>query len=130
MATILKISEAAVIAIHAAALLAKNLKKPVTTGEAAATLEVSAAHLSKVFQRMAKTGLVKPVRGPGGGFILNKPPREIRLEDILESIEGPVRLTNCLMGTPKCDNRCILGGLLDSVNKQVAEKLETRLSEI
>lgn len=130
MATILKISEAAVIAIHAAALLTKNQNSPVTTWEAAKTLEVSAAHLSKVFQRMAKTGLVKPVRGPGGGFILNKPPREIRLADILESIEGPVRLSNCLMGTPKCASRCILGGLLDSVNKQVAEKLETRLSEI
>jgi len=128
---ILNISEGSTIAMHAAMLLSKGSGQPVTTHEAAESMKVSAAHLSKVFQRLAKAGIVHAVRGPKGGYLLGRPLTEIRLLDILEAVEGPMKLNRCLMTMPRCgDDGCMLGGLLDSINSQVLQHFEKRLSEI
>ncbi|HAM35029.1 MAG TPA: Rrf2 family transcriptional regulator [Elusimicrobia bacterium] len=131
MSGILNISEGSVIALHAALLLAKDPGQAITTNEAARTLDVSAAHLSKVFQRLAKSGIVKAVRGPKGGYRLGKGLSEIRLRDIFEAIEGPMQLSRCLLSQPRCGLRsCILGSLLESINEQVARQFEKRLSQL
>jgi len=45
-------------------------------------------------------------------------------------MEGPLRLENCLYGTPVCGrDSCALGDLLPSINRQVLASLERRLSE-
>jgi len=131
MANVLKVSEAASLALHAMVLLAAR-DEVVSTGEIASTLRVSVAHLSKVLQRLARVGLVRSIRGPKGGFILGKASEEITLLDVYEAIEGPLVPSNCLLNTPVCSGeRCILGGLLETVNEQVREYLAgTRLSEL
>ena len=90
----LKISDAANIGIHALVYFAihHSSGRPVSTGEAADSLNVSVHHLSKVLQRLTKAGLVKPVRGPKGGFILGDEPVSITLKRIYEAIEGPLIL--------------------------------------
>jgi Rrf2 family protein len=124
MSKLLRISEAASLALHTVALLAADPHKVVTTEEIASTLKASEAHLSKVLQRLAKTGLVTSIRGPRGGFLLGKPRDKISLLAVYEAIEGPLRPHNCLLGTPICNGRrCILGGLLQTVDKQVRECL-------
>jgi Rrf2 family protein len=131
MVRILNISEGSTIAMHAALLLAKGPGKPITTNDAAENLKVSAAHLSKVFQRLAKAGIVHAVRGPKGGYLLGRPLSEIRLLDVLEAVEGPMKLNRCLMTTPRCGNDgCMLGGLLENINTQVLQHFEKRLSEV
>ena len=114
------------------ALLAANLKQPISTREIAARFQISEAHLSKVLQRLTKAGFVESTRGPKGGFIIGKPIDEITLLDVYESIEGPLVSCDCLLGVPVCgDGGCILGDLLVTVNRQVREYLAgTRLSEL
>jgi Rrf2 family protein len=129
MAGILNISEGSSIALHAALLLSRREGEPTTTLEAAEALKVSAAHLSKVLQRLVKVGIVRSVRGPRGGYLLGKPLAEIRLLDILECIEGPMKLGRCLMVEPRCGkDGCMLGSLLDSLNQQVLHQFEKPLS--
>ena len=132
MSNLLRISEAASLALHTAALLAANRKQVLSTREIAAKLQVSEAHLSKVLQRLAKIGLVESTRGPKGGFRLNGTPEQITLLEVYEAIEGPLAPTSCLLGTPICNGqRCILGPLLVQVNRQVSEYLSgTTLSEL
>jgi len=132
MSNVLKVSEAASIALHSMVLLAANPGRLIPTREIASKLRVSEAHLSKVLQRLARVGLVKAIRGPKGGFTLVKPGDQIVLLDVYESIEGPLVPSKCLLGAPICGGeRCILGGLLETVDKQVREYLaETRLSEL
>jgi Rrf2 family protein len=131
MVKILNISEGSTIAMHAALLLSKGTGKPITTNDAAQELKVSAAHLSKVFQRLAKAGIVHAVRGPKGGYLLGRPLSEIRLLDVLEAVEGPMKLNSCLMSVKRCNgDGCMLGGLIDNINKQVLQHFEKRLSEI
>jgi Rrf2 family protein len=131
MTNILKISTASVIGVHAALFLAKGTRRPLTTKAIAEGLKFSAPHLSKVLQHLAMAGIVRATRGPGGGYMLIRPPSEIRLRDIVEAIEGPIQLNICLFTTPRCGNdRCMLGDLLESINNQVLQHFEKRLSRI
>jgi len=132
MSHVLKVSEAASLAMHAAVMLAANSDRLTSNAEAAAVLGVSEAHLSKVLQRLAHAGLVKALRGPRGGFALARPAGRVTLLQVYEAIEGKLTPSSCLLGKRVCDGRnCILGSLLDSTNRMVREYLAgTRLSDL
>lgn len=131
MSSLLKISDAASLALHAMVYLASHEDRPVSTGEIAEVFDISRAHLSKVMQWLSRDGLVDSIRGPKGGFVLGEDPEKITLLDVYESIEGPLEQTECLLETPVCGGCCILGDLLESVNDQVARRLGgTKLSDL
>ncbi len=124
MANLLKISEAASLALHTMVYLAADDGRLVTTHEIGEALRVSEAHLAKVLQRLARVGLVDSTRGPKGGFRLAKAGDSISLLEVYETIEGPLTDTVCLLGEPVCQGeKCILGGLLETVNRQAREYL-------
>ena len=130
---ILNISEAANLGIHALAYLARHSSEaPVTTASIAASYGVSEAHLSKVFQRLSKAGLVKSVRGPHGGFKLSRAPGKITLREIYEALDGPLGKKNCLLNKPRCGlDRCVLGNLLTDVQRRVSDHLSgTTLADV
>lgn len=118
---IFNISEAANLAIHALTYLAENPKlQPVATRQVASALGASENHLSKVFQRLTKVGLVKPSRGPSGGFSLARDPSKITLLDIYEAIDGPLGKSECLLKHPQCDRKsCVFGDLVTDVYDHV-----------
>mgnify|MGYP000879180062 CR=1 FL=1 len=128
----LRISDAAALALHTMAILARAPDRLISTHEIAEMLDLSENHLAKVRQQLAKAGLVDAVRGPSGGFRLAKPPEEITLMEVYEAIEGPFHPSDCLLGRPACDGRkCVLGGLVQSVNGQVRQYLtETTLAQL
>jgi Rrf2 family protein len=132
MPRVWKISEACSMAMHAMTMLAASTDRKLTTREIASFLKVSEAHLSKVLQRLARAGLVKAVRGPRGGFELVKPGDETTLLEVYEAIEGPLEPQDCLFSERICEgDKCILGGLLDTVDREVRSYLEkTRLSKL
>jgi Rrf2 family protein len=116
------ISEAATLAIHALAYKAnQNETKPISTGKVAESFGFSEAHLSKVFQRLNKSGFLRSVRGPRGGFILAKDPKDITLLDIYEAIDGPIsRHGPCLLHKKECEfGDCVFGDLLESIPEQI-----------
>jgi len=49
---------------------------------------VPTRYLEQIFQRLRKAGLVRGKRGPGGGYQLARPAREISLRHIVEAVEG------------------------------------------
>ena len=132
MSTMLKISEAASLALHSMVALAADPDESIANRELASRLHASEAHLSKVLQRLAKSGLVRSIRGPNGGFMLGKPPDEISLLDVYESIDGRLVPSGCLFNAPIWDGgNCILGGLLEVVDKQTREYLaRTKLNGV
>jgi Rrf2 family protein len=121
MDTILRISDAANLAIHAMAHIARSKDKANhSVGEIATDQGVSEAHLSKVMQRLVKVGLLTSRRGPGGGFLLGRAPETITLLEILEAMDGPMSDNKCMLGRKKClYGGCALGALLTHVNHQV-----------
>jgi Rrf2 family protein len=124
MAHLLHVSEAASLGIHAMALLAESQLQTVSARTLAHRLNASEAHLAKVLQRLTKAGLLKSLRGPSGGFSLRGNPSDISLLRIYEAIEGHLEDNTCLFERPICNGtRCIFGGLLGSISKQVRDYL-------
>ena len=123
MKSILRISEAASIALHAVQYLASDPTQRISTKKLAKILNASEAHLSKVLQRLARAGLVKSVRGPKGGFKLDKETAEITLLNVLEAIEGPRKNGSCLLSHSICrgQDNCIFGNLLKDIDLQVKD---------
>ncbi len=64
--------------------------------------DVPPRFLAKIFQALAKAGVVKSHRGAKGGFSLARPASEITIKDVIEAIEGPIYLNVCLMGDGEC----------------------------
>ncbi len=105
-------------------VLAANRDRLLSNRQIADFLGVSADHLSKVLQRLHKARLVKSVRGPKGGFILNKEPEQITLLDVYEVIEGEFKPLKCLLGKPVCLNDdCIFLDVMETANERVMEYL-------
>ncbi len=132
MSCILRISEAAAIALHAAVFLANNPYKLISAENIASTLKVSKAHLSKVLLRLERVGLVMSVRGPKGGYALAKSGDTLTLLDIYEAIDGPLSLSNCILKNRVCNgSNCILGGILEILNREFKNQIsKTKLNDV
>ncbi len=123
MASLLKMTDATALALHAMVYLAERSAdgKLVTKVEIAASLSVSEGHLSKVLQRLVHEGLVRSIRGPNGGFALAKQAEEVTLRDVYETLEGGLRVDRCLYPEKTCNRaRCILGGLVEETRKSAS----------
>lgn len=132
MSNLLKISEAASLAMHTLVFLAANQDRPVATREIAGILNCSEAHLSKVLQRLTKVGLTASTRGPRGGFRLGRPADRISLLDVYQEMDGQLAAEDCLLGHRVCGpTGCLLGSLLGNINQQVKDHLsQTKLSNL
>jgi Rrf2 family protein len=132
VSSILRISEAASLAFHALALLVKQEDKKITTHLIAERLAASEHTVSKVMQSLTKSGLVKSVRGPKGGFYLSRNPEEISLSDIYNAVEIPLVNPDCLISGADCQQSgCILGGLVKEIHEKVVTKFnETTLQQL
>ena len=51
--------------------------------------------VQKLVSKLSAAGLIKSVRGLGGGFKLARPAAAITLADIVEAVEGPIALASC-----------------------------------
>lgn len=97
----------------------------------AAALGVSVAYLTKVLQALSRVGLVRALRGVGHGVQLARPPKEIRLWEILSAIEPAEEFDRCFLGLPKCDdaNPCPLHPVWAPIRSQMFDMLQCNLAE-
>ena len=70
-------------------------KKPVTLTEIATRQTISLSYLEQLFARLRKAGMVKGVRGPGGGYKLSRVATEINIADIITAVDEPIDSTKC-----------------------------------
>jgi len=72
-------------AVMAMADLAGNegANRPVSLAEIAQRQEISLSYLEQLFAKLRRGGLVRSVRGPGGGYRLSRPAADVRVADII-----------------------------------------------
>ncbi|MGD9941501.1 MAG: Rrf2 family transcriptional regulator [Clostridia bacterium] len=125
--TLIHLSDAALIAVHALAGLATQPGHLIQVKDLAAAIGASEHHLSKVMQRLARSGLVRSVKGPTGGFALAMKPGDISFRYAIEAVDGPMGGDFCPYRTERCDaHNCIFGPeirrhaneLLDYMNRR------------
>ena len=64
--------------------------------------DISYQFACKILQQLHKAQLVDSSMGPKGGFSLSRPPAEIEVMNVIEAIQGPVKLNKCLLDTDAC----------------------------
>ena len=75
-------------AVTAVIFLAKQDKKmPMPLVEIAKLHEISLSYLEQLFSKLRHRGLVKSVRGPGGGYFLSRSANKILISDIIDAVE-------------------------------------------
>src|SRR3546814_19792042 len=62
--------------------------------------DISLSYLEQLFAKLRRGGLVRSVRGPGGGYLLAHPAEETRIADIIYAVDEPIRATRCAPGSP------------------------------
>ena len=82
--------------------------------------------VSNMLTSLKSAGLVRGIRGPGGGFLLTKAPSEIRLGEVLRALEGPLTLVYCVPDRRACDraNRCAARKVWRKLTGAIEEALD------
>jgi Rrf2 family iron-sulfur cluster assembly transcriptional regulator len=99
--------------------------RPVTLTDIATRQTISLSYLEQLFARLRKAGMVKGVRGPGGGYTLNRKAEDINIADIIEAVDEPVDSTKC-GGKSNChnDQPCLTHDLWMGLSEQIRDYLK------
>lgn len=79
----------------------------------------------KLMQQLHGARLVASSMGPRGGFRLSRPPADISLLEVIETIQGPMRLNRCLMSEAGCprSGTCPVRGKIGELQGQMRQYL-------
>lgn len=111
-------------AVMAIADLAKHgAVKPVSLADIATRQEISLSYLEQLFAKLRRAGLVRSVRGPGGGYKLARPAAETRIAEVILAVDEPIKATRCDLASSKgctgAHGRCITHDLWEELTRQI-----------
>jgi Rrf2 family protein len=97
-------------AARALTFMARANKPTVSVAQMQAQVGVSGPFLRKIMQKLHKAGIVHAVKGKGGGFAMARHPDKITLKQLMETLQGPLRLNDCVFGEKVCQRHaaCLL----------------------
>jgi len=111
-------------AVMAMADLAKiNDKQPTNLSEISLRQGISVSFLEQIFFKLKKNKLVYSLRGPSGGYLLSKPPGEIKLSSIIDAVDEKIKTVGCKKESKKsCTGKsvkCITHSLWDDLENHI-----------
>ena len=116
-------------AVMAMADLAKNeVKKPTSLTEISLRQGISISYLEQLFLKLRKNNLVQSARGPSGGYVLSKPPGDIKLLSIIRAVDEKIKTVKCRKESKKGCNgksiKCITHNLWDDLEAHINKFFE------
>lgn len=84
--------------------------------------------MRKLMRALTQNGLADSVRGPHGGYQLSRQPQQISIAEIIEAIDGPIALTECVKsdgGDCEIEGVCELKANWNIVNRLISDTLQT-----
>lgn len=120
----MKLSTKGRYAVMAMVDLASHGKgQPIALADIAERQEISLSYLEQLFAKLRRGGLVRSVRGPGGGYLLAHPVDGTRVSDVILAVDEPIRATRCAPGSPAgCranKSRCLTHDLWEELGNQI-----------
>lgn len=99
--------------------------RPVTLATISERQDISLSYLEQLFSRLRKGGLVKSVRGPGGGYRIAADMKTISVSDIIRAVDEQIDTTQC-GGNENCqdEKRCMTHELWTALNYKILDYLE------
>lgn len=89
---------------------------------------ISESYLEQLVRRLRTAGLVKSVRGAGGGYQLARPASEISVGDMLRALEGSIEAVTCIgnENSERCEQAdiCVTWTVWSRVNAAIEETVD------
>ncbi len=106
------------------ALVSLNLAShglPVSIKELSDREKISLNYLEQLFVKLRRGGIVNSVRGPGGGYLLARPATEIRIDQIVDTVEEALMPLACMNadGSCGCDRECTTQSVWQGLGNQI-----------
>ena len=116
-------------AVMAMADLAKNnVKEPISLTAISLRQGISISYLEQLFLKLRKNNLVQSSRGSSGGYVLSKPPEEIKLLSIIRAVDEKIKTVKCKKESKKSCNgksiKCITHNLWDDLETHINKFFE------
>ena len=120
----MKLSSKGRYAVMAMADLAKNyVEEPTCLAEISLRQGISISYLEQLFLKLRKNNLVQSTRGPSGGYVLSKPPEEIKLLSIINAVDEKIKTLKCRKESKRgCNHKsikCITHNLWDELEHHI-----------
>lgn len=97
--------------------------RPIALADVARRQDISLSYLEQLFSKLRRNGLVKSVRGPGGGYLLSDTPNAICISDIVLAVDEPIHATRCCPGSPEgcrgTGERCATHDLWEGLGNEI-----------
>ncbi len=115
-------------AIRCVTFLVARQDQVVMVDEIASENFIPKSFLSKILQKLVRSGIVKSYRGVKGGFQLAREPKDISLLDVVEATEGPLSINTCAIDSKNCglSGRCPVHPIWVEIRKSVEESLKVK----
>lgn len=101
----------------------KPVTLPVTLADIASKQEIPLAYLEQIFAKLKRAGLVKSVKGPGGGYLLAHPRDETWISDVVQAVDESIKMTRCEShaagGCMTTKSRCLTHDLWEGLGEQI-----------
>jgi len=98
-------------------------KGPISLTDISIRQNISLAYLEQIFIKLKQENLVKSVRGAKGGYVLDAPPEEIKISNIISAVDEEIKTLNCKKESKKgCNNKsskCITHNLWDQLDQHI-----------
>ncbi len=117
-------------AVMAMVDLAKNTSgKPITLAEIAMRQEIPLPYLEQIFAKLKRQGIVKSVKGPGGGYLMAKEHADTWIADIVTAVDESLKMTRCESeaqgGCMATKTKCLTHDLWDGLGRQIYTYLKS-----
>ncbi len=121
-----KLSKKTEYSIIALQYLIKREAQMATVKEIAEKCKIPQPLLAKLLQLLARKQILRSVQGVNGGYRLDQPAAKISVADVLEAVEGPLRMTACGSSSVRCERLsfCDLRQRLAPVQKELITYLQ------
>lgn len=98
---------------------------PVSIKDISARESLSLPYLEQLFVKLRRGEIVTSVRGPGGGYRLARPASEIRVDQIIDSVEETLVPVSCMDdgGHCGCDDHCVTHAVWQGLGEKIREFL-------
>ncbi len=90
--------------------------------------KISLSYLEQIFSHLKKSGIVKSIKGPGGGYVLGKDRQEITVAEIIKAIGESIKMTRCDAEKKSCINsgtKCKTHHLWRGLENRIYEYLDS-----
>ncbi|WP_097025606.1 RrF2 family transcriptional regulator [Clostridium peptidivorans] len=97
-------------------------KEPISIKSISERQNISEYYLEQLFSSLRKAELIKSIRGAQGGYILSREPKDITVSEIMNVLEGPLKLSECLQdgacsNIKVCSTRLLWARIKESIDQ-------------